>query len=402
MRRVPLMPPVVPMTARPFALSLAFVLLLTGCSDHPNEPPKGPPPPVARVTGSLEDHLVQLPSSARDRVQIETVALRPMDQVITAPGEVLPDLKRVAKVTSRMEGQVVRMHAGLGDRVRVNQPLVAIESMRLDELVQEYLVTRAQAEVAENNYRRTQTLRAEEIVPERRLIEERGRHLESSARHQHVREKLLHMGLTEAELRALVHGSHMEGHQARLTAPLPGVVVAQQVVLGQGVSPGDTLFEIMDTSRVWVVASFPIEVARQFQPGETGTIKLAQGEPLVAPITYIAPDADEKTRTTRVRLEAPNPTDQLRPHEYVEVSVSRRSAPTLAVPNAAVTFIGEVRGVFIQREHGYAFVPVEIGREGQGWIEILKGLTVGDRAVTQGVFDLKNVLLRDTIEKAAN
>jgi len=377
-------------------------MLVVGCSDPPSEPSKRAPPPLASAPAPATGRLIQLPAAAAANLQVETVALRTMEQVITAPGEVQPDLKRVAKVTSRIDGQAVRLYVGLGDRVRLNQPLVAIESMRLDELVQEYLVTRAQAEVAENSYRRSQTLRAEDIVPERRLVEERGRYLESTARHQHVREKLLHMGLTEAELRALVHGSHMEGHQARLTAPLPGVIVAQQVVLGQGVSPGDTLFEIMDTTRVWVVANFPIEVARQFHPGEMATIKPAQGTPIVAPMTYIAPDADEKTRTTRVRFEATNPTDQLRPHEYVEVSLTRQRPATLAVPISAVTFVEQVKGVFPQREQGYVFVEVEVGVEGNGWSEILNGLTVGDRVVTHGVFDLKNVLLKETIEKAAN
>jgi len=382
--------------------SLFLGILLGSCGDPPSEPTKSAPQPVASEPASVTTRLVQLPPAARANLEVEAVALRPMEQVITAPGEVQPDLKRVAKVTSRIDGQAVRLYVGLGDRVRQNQPLVAIESMRLDELVQEYLVTRAQAEVAENSYRRSQTLRAEDIVSERRLVEERGRYLESTARHQHVREKLLHMGLTETELRALVHGSHMEGHQARLTAPLPGVVVAQQVVLGQGVAPGDTLFEIMDTTRVWVVANFPIELARQFHPGETATIKPAQGTPIVAPMTYIAPDADEKTRTTRVRFEAPNPTDQLRPHEYVEVSLTRQRPPTVAIPTTSVTFVEQVKGVFLQQEQGYAFVAVEVGAEHNGWSEILKGLTVGDRVVTHGVFDLKNVLLKETIEKATH
>jgi multidrug efflux pump subunit AcrA (membrane-fusion protein) len=158
----------------------------------------------------------------------------------------------------------------------------------------------------------------------------------------------------------------------------------------------------MDTTRVWVVANFPIELARQFHPGETATIKPAQGTPIVAPMTYIAPDADEKTRTTRVRFEAPNPTDQLRPHEYVEVSLTRQRPPTVAIPTTSVTFVEQVKGVFLQQEQGYAFVAVEVGAEHNGWSEILKGLTVGDRVVTHGVFDLKNVLLKETIEKATH
>ena len=41
---------------------------------------------------------------------------------------------------------------------------------------------------------------------------------------------------------------------------------------GQGVSPGNELFEVVDTSRVWVFASLPIEQARKFKEGDMGTI----------------------------------------------------------------------------------------------------------------------------------
>jgi multidrug efflux pump subunit AcrA (membrane-fusion protein) len=69
----------------------------------------------------------------------------------------------------------------------------------------------------------------------------------------------------------------------------------------------------------------------------------------------------------------------------------------LAIPVSALTTADNVRGVFVQRETGYAFVPIEAGREGGGWIEVRKGLTVGELVVVEGVFDLKNVLLKEHI-----
>jgi multidrug efflux pump subunit AcrA (membrane-fusion protein) len=59
--------------------------------------------------------------------------------------------------------------------------------------------------------------------------------------------------------------------------------------------------------------------------------------------------------------------------------------------------VGNVRGIFVQRETGYAFVPIEVGREGGGWVEVQKGLTAGEQVVVDGVFDLKNVLLKEHI-----
>ncbi|MEQ1563913.1 MAG: efflux RND transporter periplasmic adaptor subunit [Nitrospira sp.] len=383
-------------TAQTGPCLLALFLFLAACGDRgseqPTQPPKASPQPGAPRTGTI-----QAPAAVRDRLRTETVAAHVVPEIVTAPGEVALDLKQVAKISSRIDGQVDRIHVQLGDRVRRGQPLVAIESLRMDELVQEYLVTKSQVDVAESGFRRTEKLRADEIVTERRLVEERGHYLEAQARYQHVREKLMTMGMTVKELRALEQGSHQEGHLYTLTSPIDGTVVAQNVVRGQGVSSGNELFEVVDTSRVWVFANLPIEQARKFKEGDMGTILPKGGEPVTAPITYLAPVADETTRTIQVRLEVVNKQQALKPREYVDVQLTVASAPTLAVPLSAMTMVNNVHGVFVQRDTGYAFVPIETGREGGGWIEVRKGLTAGEQVVIDGVFDLKNVLLKEHI-----
>ena len=376
-------------------LVMAAALVLGACGDQSGGPPAKP---MEQPTRSVDKMLVQAPAAILERLRVEPVTSRVVPEVVTAPGEVLVDLKRVAKVTPQIEGKVEQLHVRLGDRVRVGQPLAAIGGPRLDELVQDYLVSKAQTDAAESNFRRTEKLTAEGIVPERRLVEERGRHLEAKARFQHVREKLLNMGLTAEELRELEQGNHLEGHRYTLRSPLAGTVVIQHVVLGQGVSPGSELFEIVDTSRVWVFANLPIEQARRFKEGDVGTIVPKGGEPITAPLTYIAPLADETTRTIRVRFDVLNTNGRLKPNEYVDVRLTFEGPPVPAIPVSAVTTVDKVRGVFVQRVTAYAFVPVEVGREGDGWLEVRKGLTEGERVVTDGVFDLKTVLLQETIQ----
>lgn len=367
-----------------------------GCGDRGTETPAQLP--QGETKSNVTEVRVAHPTQAiRDRLRTEVVALHTVAEVVTAPGEVALDLKQVAKITSRIEGQVERIHIQLGDRVQKGQSLAAIGSLQLDQLIEEYLVGKAQADVAENSFRRTEKLRAEDIVPERKLIEERGRYLETKARYQHIREKLLNMGLSLSELTELERGRHEESHRYTLTAPIAGTVVTQNAVRGQGVAPGQELFEVVDTSRVWVFANLPIEQARKFKEGDTGTITPKGGEAITAPLTYIAPVADETTRTIRVRFEMANQRGQLKPREYVDVTMTLPGSPTLAMPVSAVTTVDKVRGVFIERDTAYAFAPIEIGREGGGWVEVRKGVKEGDRVVIEGVFDLKNVLLREHI-----
>src|SRR5690348_15678231 len=206
-------------------------------------------------SNSASAKAIQPTAAVKKRIRTEGIAVQNVPEVETAQGEITLDLKKIAKITSRIEGQAEQIHVQLGDRVRQGQPLLAIESLRLDELVQEYLVTKAQADVATSGYRRTERLWQNKIVTERQLIQDRGTYLEATARHQHVREKLLNMGMSAAELRELEHGSHQEGHRYTLKSPINGIVIAQNVVRGQGVAPGNELLEIVDTSRVWVFAN---------------------------------------------------------------------------------------------------------------------------------------------------
>ena len=383
-------------TAQTGSYALALFLFITACGDRGNDQPTLVPKANPQ-SGVLRISTIQAPRAVRDRLRIDPVAAHMVPEVVMAPGEVALDLNQVAKITSRIEGQVDKIHVQLGDRVKPRQPLAAISSLQFDQLIEEYLVSKAQADVAENSFRRTEKLRAEDIVSERKLIEDKGRHLETKARFQHVREKLLNMGMLADELHQLERGSHQEGHNYTLTSPIAGTVVAQNVVRGQGVAPGNELFEIVDTSRVWVFANLPIEQARKFKEGDVGTILPKGGEPVTAPLTYLAPVADETTRTIRVRFEVANQQYRLKPREYVDVQLAIASPPTLAIPVSALTVVDNVRGVFVQRETGYAFVPIEVGREGGGWIEVKKGLSEGELVVVDGVFDLKNVLLKEHI-----
>ena len=373
-------------------------LFLMGCSDP--QPPVATPPAtdVAASSPWQTFHVDRIPDQAHQRIRIEEVKERLTPHSVSAPGNVALDLAHVAKVSSRIPGQVDKIMVQLGNRVTKDQPLAAVESMRLDELVQEYLVAKSKLDVTNSNFTRTKQLLAEQIISQRRFSEDRGLQIEAQAVYQHVREKLLNMGLSEQELHQLEHGSHLEGHKYLLRAPLSGTVVSQHIVLGQGVAAGDELFEIVDTSRVWVFANLPIEQARRFQEGDEGQILPRGGEPISARLSYIAPVADATTRTIRVRFDVENPKSRLKPNEYVEVRLIDQQQPVLSIPLSALTMLDGVRGVFVQRETGYDFVFIETGQEGGGLVEVKQGLRLGEHVVTEGVFDLKNAIMKTSIQ----
>jgi cobalt-zinc-cadmium efflux system membrane fusion protein len=404
-------------TGRWIFLFCYLSILGGGCSDPHSEKAPSPPettspgdatpplettPPgkdIAGPTPGQHFHVENISEQASQGIQLEEVKKRLTPSVVTAPGHVDLDLTQVAKVSARIPGQVENIMVHLGNRVKKNQPLAAVESLMLDELVQEYLVAKAKMDVAKSNFARTQRLLEKNIISQRRFLEDRGQQIEAQAVYQHVREKLLNMGLSKQELEQLEHGSHMEGHKYLLRAPLKGTVISQNIVLGQGVTPGDELFEIVDTSRVWVFANLPIEQARLFEEGDEGQVFPRGGKPITAQLAYIAPVADPTTRTVRVRFDVDNRKGYLKPNEYVEVRLVDQQQPVLSIPLSALTMVEGVRGVFVRRETGYDFVVIETGQEGGGLVEVKEGLKPGEQVVIAGVFDLKNAIMKTAIQE---
>ncbi len=377
-------------------LILLPFLLIQACSDSP-EPPTDVASQGAETPGATNPSPLHLTESAQQRIKTAPVEERMLSKTITAPGNVALNLAKMAKISSRIEGQAEQVFVQLGNRVKKGDPLVAIGSLKLDELVQEFLVSQVQVELRKANFERTQTLYEEQIVSERRLMEDRAHYLESKAINQHVTEKLQNMGLAKNELDELLHSHTMEGHRYIIKSPLAGIISEQTVVLGQGIRTGDHLFEVVDTRQVWVFASLPIEQAQRFKEGDRGTIVAKGRMPIKAPLTYIAPVADKATLTVQLRFDVANQKGLLKPNEYVEVRLEQGASLLLAIPVTAPTLVEGVRGVFVKQAKDFAFIPVTLGQESDGWIEVTEGLTVGDEVVIEGVFDLKNALLKDSI-----
>ncbi len=379
-----------------YLIILLPLILIQACSDPP-ESANEVLPEMAELPTETSPLPFQLTASAQQRIKTAFVEKQLLSKSITAPGGVALDLGKMAKVSSRIEGQVEEVFVQLGNHVKAGDPLLAIGSLKLDELVQEFLVSKVQVDLRQANFERTQKLHAEQIVSERRLMEDQAQYFEAQAINQHVTEKLQNMGLLKKDLNELLHSHTMEGHRYIIKAPLAGTISEQTVVLGQGVSTGDHLFEVVDIRQVWVFANLPIEQAQRFKEGDLGTILAKGREPIEAPLAYIAPVADKATLTIQLRFDVDNSQGLLKPNEYVEVLLEEVASWILAISASAPTLVEGVRGVFVKESNDYRFIPVTLGQESDGWIEVTEGLTAGDEIVIEGVFDIKNALLKDSI-----
>ena len=187
-------------------------------------------------------------------------------------------------------------------------------------------------------------------------------------------------------------------------APFAGVVLHTDAVAGEMAEPGRAMFVIADPRRVWVVLFVRADDAAQvalgqpfrFRPdGATGDVE--------GRVEWIAPAADERTRTVEVRATLPNEAGRLRAGTLGQGRIIlRQEAHAMLVPHAAVQRFRGTPVVFVRHPDflkpngpkAFTARPVRVGATNADSSEILAGLAKGEVIATGGSGLLLNELTR--------
>jgi Cu(I)/Ag(I) efflux system membrane fusion protein len=201
-------------------------------------------------------------------------------------------------------------------------------------------------------------------------------------------QRLRNLGVPESHIREVRGGKNPMS--LVWPAPASGDVIVKNVVNGQKVKAGDELYRIADHSQVWIVA----DVAESDLPAikigtrATVTVRAYMAQPVEGQVTLIYPELKTETRTARVRIEVPNPDGRLKIDMYADVVFQTgETVPVIAVPASAVIDSGQRQVVLVAKGEGrFGPRPVKVGRRGDGYVEVLDGLSKGEEVVTSATF----------------
>jgi hypothetical protein len=176
-----------------------------------------------------------------------------------------------------------------------------------------------------------------------------------------------------------------------LRAPVSGVVIEKNVVLGGAVEAGERLLRIAPRERIWLEAAIAESDLAFVEEGATVRVTLS-GDPSAAPrtgrVVRMLPQlaAESRTATARIALDA-DENAALRPDMWASVALEGAPQNALAVPRGAVLHAGERSFVFVA-EGGGRFSPraVVTGLVTPEAIEIRSGLAAGEAVVSEGTY----------------
>jgi len=304
--------------------------------------------------------IVRVPAGRLQQTGVRTeIALRqPVVRPVLVPGTVQLDERRIAVVATRSDAFVEEVaNVTTGDRVTAGQSLVRLYSPDIAAAAAQFLTE---------------------------LKIDTG-----SARLGGGRQRLKNLGVPPRMI-AEIQRTRISPLTVTWAAPRDGIVLERNAVQGMKAATGDVLFRIADIATVWVLADVPEYELGSIRIGAGATVRVRSqaGTSFEGRIALIYPEVDMDTRTTRVRIEVPNPDGVLLPNMYAEVEIaSGGEEPVVTVSESAVIDTGRRQVVILDRGEG-RFEPreVTIGRRGRGAVEIRDGVNEGDRVVASANF----------------
>ncbi len=305
-------------------------------------------------------------SAQRNAVRVRTQTAEEVMRTIVVNGETAPS--RVVHLAAETDGRIEYVGAERGAALQRGDVIV-----RLDERDRSARLAQAKALVRQREveYEARQRLQSESYVSAAQLQEA--------------------LALLESA-RAELTRARLDLDYMTVRAPFAGALQSRAVEIGDFVKRGDPIATYVDNRTIIVSANVSEFDAQSVDVGEPAESRLATGETVRGRIRYVAPVADEATRTFTVELEVDNQDGRLRAGGTAELRIpaevvlAHRVAPSLLTLDDA----GNVGVKIINDEGEVEFIVADIALSSHDgvWLtglpETATIITVGQGYVSPG------------------
>ncbi len=199
----------------------------------------------------------------------------------------------------------------------------------------------------------------------------------------------------KGEILAVIESNQsLQAYEIR--SPIAGELLARHATTGEFVQGTEEILTVADLSEVWADFQVYRDDFDLIEKGQRIRVELGNREPIEAKVRYVSPVTDEATQSKLVRAVLPNPEGKIRPGLFVTGSLASNQSPVaLAVRREAIQTFRDWDVVYLTDGHSFQAMPVELGRKDSTYVEVLSGLSVGDRYVSRNSY-----IIKADIEKA--
>jgi multidrug efflux system membrane fusion protein len=291
---------------------------------------------------------------------------RTMQRTITTSARTEPD--RIVELKAETPGRIIAINAERGTFVAEGQAIMELDMRDRQARLAE---TRALIRQRELEFAAAERLRTEGFMSEAELAGAAA--LLESARAS--REQI-----------------ELDIQRTRIVAPFDAVVLDRSVEIGDYLAIGDPLTHLVDSDPLIVVGNINEKDIGALGIGSKGKARILGGPETPGTIRYLAPVADESTRSFRVELAIPNPDRTLRVGTSAELILGAEEITAHVISAGLLTLAddGTIGVMTVDNRDIARFVPVDlVGSADQGAIvtglpEAARIISVGQNYVTDG------------------
>ncbi len=355
-----------------------------------------------------------------------------------------------ANIVPKISAPVRRFLVNRGDHVKQGQLLAELEARDLSAAAQ---ASRGQYEQAQSNYRSTtaagvpeQMTKAETDVAAareamdaaKRLLDNRQQLFKDGAlakkqvdeaevtytqakaafdtAQQHLQalqsvggKEQVNVAAAQVETaKGQYEGAQALASYAEIHSPITGVVTDRPLYPGEMAAAGAPMLTVMDMSKVVARVNLAQDQAKNVKVGNEATITPADGGELVTGrVTIVSPASDANSTTMQVWVQADNPGEQMHAGQAVHVSIVAATldgATLIPAPAVLPNAEGETIVLIVDDKNVAHEKVVQIGVREPEMVQIVAGVEVGQRVITQGGLGLEDktkVRIMKPGEKAA-
>ena len=345
--------------------------------------------------GHAEEGEIQLTSQqmVEQGLKVAVASTGLVEKLTTLPGKLVVNTDQQAHISPNFSGHVEQINVALGQSVQKGQTLAVLILPELIDQQANLRMAQANLDLARKDYQREQQLWSQGISAKQ----------DYQRAENAYRQAQITVQSSQARLNALGASGNNNG-RFLIKAPISGVISKKDIVVGENVQLADQLFVIENLKDLWLEFNLPNTSNIHLQAGQILNFKTnGSDQNYQAKVQTLNPQADLQTGRLQVRAKVTTQADVLRPNVLVNVFVTDAQAKTaLRVQKKALQQVEGKPVVFVieSEEKGLVHLkaqPIEVGvssQDGQ-WLEVISGLTEGQKYIADGSFLLKSELEKD-------